>query len=141
MASQNGGRRGEPEWWEVYALSRAGGATQAEASAAANISERHARRQEKEQAGLRLLIGQMRSRAFEAESERLQRLVGRTIDSLEALLGCGEMPAVQLGAANAILKNVLLFRNQVLVEERLQALERKLLGEGGPSEERVSDEA
>jgi len=107
---------------DILAQALASGASRAAAARAAGCSVRTVHRRLEDPEFARR-VGAMRTAALDDSYGRLCRATGAAIRRLEDLLKSEDSPAVQLGAARAILEAVLRFRQDVAFEERLRLLE------------------
>jgi hypothetical protein len=121
--------RGRRNADEALALAVATGQTLRDAAGATGVSARTAAR--------RWADAAFRRRVAELRADMVQRSLGRmadgmsdAADTLRELLGA-ESGSVRLGAARALLELGVKLRESVELEERLQALEGRLSGNGG----------
>lgn len=77
-------------------------------------------------------IDHQQTRAAEAVAEALAGQVPHALQRLSELLDRDDTPTVQLGAARVILSEALRWRETVVIEERLNAIEERLSGAGQP---------
>jgi hypothetical protein len=112
----------------AFVAARLRGATQAEAAAEAGISERQARRWEREPDVRNAIAEGAREIARDAE-RRLRVASTRAADVLVALMERG-LPAdgVRLRAAQLVLERVDAARDREEIESRIAALEERLGG-------------
>ena len=128
-ASENGrlGNLDDPQR-AAYVAAKLRGATQAEAAAEAGISERQARRWEREPAVVEVLRAEARAIAREAE-QKLSFASTRAADRLAQLMDSGRpADAVKMRSAQLILEHANAARDREEIEERIRALEERLGG-------------
>lgn len=110
----------------VFVAALAAGATQAEAAAAAGISERTVRRRLEHQDLARRVVEE-RSRLVSNTAARLTGLAGTAVDALGELLAADVPPAVRLRASLGVLEAARVWRECGEVEERITAIEAEVL--------------
>ena len=98
--------------------------TVAEAAAAARVGERTLFRWLAEDAAFRAALSQAEGELLATTTRRLLGLQGQALEALEYLLTRGESEGVRLRAAQVALELSLKLREQVSIEQRLQALEQ-----------------
>jgi hypothetical protein len=113
------------------------GATQEAAAAAAHVSRRTLNRRLSDP-DFRSRLESARRAIFERAADRAAGIAAEALDTLAALLGETEPPAVRLGAARALLDTATRLRETVTLADRLAAVE-KLLGTGRRSSLGVRD--
>jgi hypothetical protein len=114
------------EAWLVAAL--AAGATQAEAGAAAGVSERTVRRRLEDE-GFADRVLMERSLLVTQTSARLTGLTGGAVDALTGLLADTVPASVRLRAALGVLEAARVWRDCGEVEQRIVAIEAELASE------------
>lgn len=110
----------------VLVAALAAGATQAEAAAAAGISERTVRRRLEHQ-DLARRVAEERSRLVTHTAARLTGLAGTAVDALGELLADDVPPAVRLRASLGVLEAARVWRESSELEERITAIEAEVL--------------
>ena len=109
----------------VLALHLARGATWAEAAAASGMSEATARRRPADPA-FGELVDRLRADVVSRASARLDALLDFALDTVEELAGHGvPNDAVRLRAALALLDRQASYREALVTEDRLRALEER----------------
>ena len=98
--------------------------TVAEAAASAKVGERTLFRWLAEDAAFRAALSQAEGELLATTTRRLLGLQGQALEALEYLLTRGESEGVRLRAAQVALELSLKLREQVSIEQRLQALEQ-----------------
>ncbi len=110
----------------VLALHLARGATWAEAAAAAGMSEATARRRPADPA-FGELVERFRDDVMARAAARLDALLDGAVDVVEELARCGQpTDAVRLRAALALIDRQQAFRDALVTEDRLRALEERV---------------
>jgi hypothetical protein len=112
----------------VLVTALASGATQAEAAAAAGISERTVRRRLERQDLARRVVEE-RSRLVTHTAARLTGLTGSAVDALMDLLADDVPPTVRLRASLGVLEAARIWRECSELEERITAIEAEVLSE------------
>ncbi len=99
--------------------------TIAEAAAVAGVGERTLRRWLRENEGFIAAYRQARRRASEVAVAHLQRVAEKAAATLERNLECGD-PNPEIRAANVVLTHILRGLEFYEINERLEALERRV---------------
>ena len=99
------------------------GATQEAAAAAAQVSRSTLNRRLSDPE-FRSRLESARREIFERAADRAAGITATALDTLAALLGEEEPPAVRLGAARAVLENALRLREVATLGERVAAIEK-----------------
>lgn len=102
--------------------------TVAEAAASAKVGERTLFRWLAEDVAFRAALSQAEGELLATTTRRLLGLQGQALEALEYLLTRGESEGVRLRAAQVALELSLKLREQVSIEQRLQALEQAQQG-------------
>ena len=110
---------------EVLVAALAAGATQAQAGAAAGVSERTVRRR-LEGTDFAARVTAERAALVTRTAARLGGLTGAAVDALADLLAPGVAEGVKLRAALGVLESARIWRAAVELEDRLGAVEAAL---------------
>lgn len=102
--------------------------TVSEAASAASVGERSLYRWLAEDQAFRAELARAEGELLATTTRRLLALQGQAIEALEYLLTRGESEGVRLRAAQVALELSLKLREQVSIEQRLQALEQAQQG-------------
>lgn len=109
---------------EMLAVEIARGQPIADAARAAGLSPRTAYRLMAEP-GFRARVDELRRAMVQTAVGKLTDSATEATDTLRTLLGAGHPPTVRLGAARAILDNVVDLQTHADILERIAALERR----------------
>ena len=90
----------------------------------AGVGERTLRRWLTEDEAFQADLAAARAAAFDGGITRVQALMGRAVDTLEALLGAKKHPHVRLGAARTVAELAIHHHEAATILRRLEELER-----------------